>query len=496
MKKWLISLLSLDKLSNEVTQIQHETSELNKIINKELLEITNNTRNLDEKLKESDSSQLSTALVSLNNKIDELIPVKNEFSPSDLAIKDVLGSIVLNFSLKGADEIDLNKAKRVHGAALFATSAVNISAFQGISQNLFYATANPSTLMAMKGGFGTAVMSAKGIVGQAPFISAGLGAFAPILIFQATSMMIMQSSINNLAERVEFVKRKVELLLKYTEKENEATLITINEKLISLDKQKFYTIEDFVLLENYKDRLNILSNQYRLLALESLSNLSNKDPEVEDRNVKSDSLDVKKKLTERGLDAIVKLGKKVSKIANHVPHEKVSQFVSENIFEIFRNSNGNVEKIKQEILGSKLQYFLVLSSTAENLSSQAKFLELKMNYAQINPDNNRIEKAKYLVEKFKEDHLTLNSQNLSLLESVQQSITDQISELQNNSDWKRENIEVVKTEILKSFDETKTIISKNQDEIYTLKNSLNNQKSLELVLEYKDGEENIYVLNA
>lgn len=496
MKKWLISLLGLDKLSNEVKQIQHETSELNKAVNKELLEITNNTRNLQEKLKASDSSQLSTALVSLNHKIDGLIPVKNEFSPSDLAIKDVLGNIVLNFSLKGADEIDLNKAKRVHGAALFATSAVNISAFQGISQNLFYATANPNTLMAIKGGLGTAVMGAKGIVSHAPFISAGLGAFAPILIFQATSMMIMQSSINNLAERVELVKKKVELLLKYTEKENEATLMTINEKLISLDQQKFYTTEDFVLLENYKDRLSILSNQYRLLALESLSNLSKKDFELESNNDKSDSIEVKKKFTERSLDAIVKLGKKVSQIADHVPHEKVSKFVSENIFEIFRNSNGNVEKIKQQIVGSKLQYFLVLSSTAENLSSQAKFLELKMNYAQINPDNNRIEKAKYLVEKFKEDHLTLSSQNLSLLESVQQSITDQISELQNNSDWKRENIEVVKIDILKSLDETKIIIIKNQDEIYSLKNSLNNHKPLELVLEYKDGEENVYVLNA
>ncbi|KQM45842.1 hypothetical protein [Chryseobacterium sp. Leaf201] len=496
MKKWLISLLGLDKLSNEVTQIQHEISELNKIINKEILEIASNTRNLHEKLQASDSSQISTVLVSLNNKIDKLIPVKNEFSPSDLAIKDVLGNIVLNFSLKGADEIDLDKAKRVHGAALFATSAVNISAFQGISQNLFYATANPSTLMAIKGGLGTAVMGAKGIVSHAPFISAGLGAFAPILLFQATSMMIMQSSINNLAERVELVKKKVELLLKYTEKENEATLMTINEKLISLDKQKFYTTEDFVLLENFKDRLSVLSNQYRLLALESLISLSKKNSEVESENDRSDSLDVKKKFRERSLDAIVKLGKKVSKIADYVPHEKVSQFVSENIFELFRNSNGNVEKIKQEILGSKLQYFLVLSSTAENLSSQAKFLELKMNYAQINPDGNRIEKAKYLVERFKEDHLTLSSQNLSLLESVKQNITDQILELQNNSDWKRENIEVVKTDILKSFDETKTIIIKNQDEIYILKNSLNDQKSLELILEYKDGEENIYVLNA
>jgi hypothetical protein len=495
MKKWLISLLGLDKLSKEIAHIQHETSELNKVVNKELLQITNNTKELHDKLQTSDLSQLSKVLLSLNHKIDELIPVKKEFSPSDLAIKDVSGNTVLNFSLKGTDEIDLNKAKKVHGAALFATSAVNISAFQGISQNLFYATADPRTLMAMKGGVASAVMGAKGIVGQAPFISAGLGAFAPILLFQATSMMIMQSSINNLAERVELVKKKVELLLKYTEKENEATLMTINEKLVSLDKQKFYTIEDFVLLENYKDRLSILSNQYRLLALEALSNLLNKSSGVENEKEKAESVDVKKKFAEKSLEAISNLGKKVSKIADYMPHKEVSKFVSDNIFEIFRNSNGDVEKIKQEIVGSKLQYFLVLSSTAENLNSQAKFLELKMNYAQITPDVNRIKKAKYLADKFKEDHLTLSSQNLSLLEIVQQNLTDQILDLQKNSDWKRENIEVVKSEILQSFTETKTIITKNQDEIYTLKNSLNNDKPLELIVEFKNGEENIYILN-
>jgi len=309
-------------------------------------------------------------------------------------------------------------------------------------------------------------------------------------------MMIMQSSINNLAERVEVVKKKVELLLKYTEKENEATLMTINEKLVSLDKQKFYTTEDFVLLENYKDRLSILSNQYRLLALEALSNLLKKSSGVEIEKEKTESVDVRKKFAEKSLDAISHLGKKVSKIADYMPHKEVSKFVSDNIFEIFRNSNGDVEKIKQEIVGSKLQYFLVLSSTAENLNSQARFLELKMNYAQINPDINRIEKAKYLVDKFKEDHLTLSSQNLLLLEIVQQNLTDQILDLQKNSDWKRENIEVIKSEILHNFTETKTIITKNQDEIYTLKNSLTNDKSLELIVEYKGGEENIYVLNA
>lgn len=49
-----------------------------------------------------------------------------------------------------------------------------------------------------------------------------------------------------------------------------------------------------------------------------------------------------------------------------------------------------------------------------------------MNYAQINPDNNRIEKAKYLVEKFKQNHETLSSQIFLLLETIQYNVTIEI----------------------------------------------------------------------
>lgn len=187
--------------------------------------------------------------------------------------------------------------------------------------------------------------------------------------------------------------------------------------------------------------------------------------------------------------------KEVSKLTNYISESEASKFVNENIFERFRNSNRDVKKLNTEFINSKLQYYLVLSSTAETLLSQAQFLELKMNYAQINPDNNRIEKAKYLVEKFKESHETLSSQNLLLLETIQQNVTDKIISLQNNSDWKKEKIEIIKNVITKSLDETKQIIIQNQDEICALKNSLSYQQPIDLIVDYRDGQENIYFMN-
>lgn len=495
MKNWIRQFLGLNKLSHEIKEIHNETSELKNVYKSELLQLTSKSEDIIEKIQNSNSEILSNSLIALNAKIEEPVPIKTEFSPSDLKIKDVLGNIVLDFSLKPAEEVDFNKVKRIHGAALFATSTVNLASFHGISQNLFFATANPSSLMALKGGVGSAVMGAKGIVGQAPFISAGLGAFTPILLFQATSMMIMQSSINNLTEIVETVKKKVEILLDHIEKENEATLITINNKLVELDLQKFYTIEDFVLLENYKDKLNILSTKYRLLAIKSSSILTSNPSSPKLYDEETSDVIVNKKLGEKVLGIFDSAKKEVSKLTNYISESETSKFVNENIFERFRNSNGDVNKLNTEIINSKLQYYLVLSSTAETLLSQAQFLELKMNYAQINPDNNRIEKAKYLVEKFKKNHETLSSQNLLLLETIQQNVTEKIISLQNNSDWKREKIEIMKNEITKSLNETKNIIIQNQDEIYVLKNSLNNQQSLDLIVDYRDGQENIYLMN-
>ena len=239
-----------------------------------------------------------------------------------------------------------------------------------------------------------------------------------------------------------------------------------------------------------------LSKEYRLLAVESLINLSIKSSDLDNLEEQVVEVDVKKKFAEKSLDLLQKMTKSAYQMAEKISHKEVAKFVNEKIFDVFRSSHGNVEKIKQEIISSKLQYFLVLSSTAESLTFQANFLELKMSYAQINPDGNRIEKAKHLVDKFKEDYLTISSQNLSLLKNVEEDIVFNIDELQKNSDWKRENIALLKEEILNSFSETKNLITKNQDEIYFLKNSLNTDKPMELVVEYKDGEENIYVLNS
>ena len=96
-------------------------------------------------------------------------------------------------------------------------SAAASSLFAG---NVFLATANPTTLMAMKGGVGSAVVVGGQIVGQAPFIAAStaiLPVVLPVMFFMTVSSMMMsvrfdrlQSSLDRLAGMIrETLKREV-----------------------------------------------------------------------------------------------------------------------------------------------------------------------------------------------------------------------------------------------------------------------------------------------
>lgn len=128
------------------------------------------------------------------------------------------------------DQIDANilthgepfKSGGVLGSAclpvLGAGSAAASSLFAG---NVFLATAKPTSLMAIKGGVGSAVIGAGGkIVAHSPFIAAGsaiIPVVAPVMFFMTVSSMMMsarfdqvQTSLDRLADAVgELLQREL-----------------------------------------------------------------------------------------------------------------------------------------------------------------------------------------------------------------------------------------------------------------------------------------------
>ncbi len=77
------------------------------------------------------------------------------------------------------------------------------------------ATANLATLMAIKGGVGTAVMGATGIVRHAPFIPvvSSLPVVAPILAVQALNTAMMMQQFERVDRQLDLIKNQLDRLM-------------------------------------------------------------------------------------------------------------------------------------------------------------------------------------------------------------------------------------------------------------------------------------------
>ncbi|SJM65361.1 hypothetical protein [Agrococcus casei] len=99
------------------------------------------------------------------------------------------------------------KSLVVSGSAAGATA---LSA--GLSSTLFVATANPSTLMQIGAGFGSAQVGAGGILAQAPFIpvASSLPVVAPMLAVQAISTAIILKEFEKVDQKLDVIKGAVD----------------------------------------------------------------------------------------------------------------------------------------------------------------------------------------------------------------------------------------------------------------------------------------------
>lgn len=110
-------------------------------------------------------------------------------------------------------------------AVVTAGGATAISALA--SPTLFMATANPATLMALKGGVGSAVMGANGIVAQAPFIpvAASLPVVAPIMAMQAMTAVVMLQQFHSLDRKLETIKNTLDTAIARSEATHAGELV-------------------------------------------------------------------------------------------------------------------------------------------------------------------------------------------------------------------------------------------------------------------------------
>ncbi|KAB1658877.1 hypothetical protein [Pseudoclavibacter sp. CFCC 11306] len=112
----------------------------------------------------------------------------------------------------GAKRVSPQAAKSIAVAGVAGSVAALAS---GFSSRLFMATADPSTLMQVHGGFGSAVIGANGIAAQAPFlpVSAVLPTVAPLLAVQALQTVVIMQEFKRIDQKLDRIKGTLDRVL-------------------------------------------------------------------------------------------------------------------------------------------------------------------------------------------------------------------------------------------------------------------------------------------
>ena len=155
-------------------------------------------------------------------------------------------------------------------------SAAASSLFAG---NVFLATANPATLMAMKGGVGSAVVAGGGqIVGQAPFIAAStaiLPVVLPVMFFMTVSSMMMSVRFDRLQSSLDRLAGMIREALKREVAEDYGEVLSAIGRLqdisFEFDESKRFTDEMKIRLALVERDLGAVHQKYSILIGESLS---------------------------------------------------------------------------------------------------------------------------------------------------------------------------------------------------------------------------------
>jgi len=206
---------------------------------------------------------------------------------SVMAIKgDMRDKIILklkeNYLLHGEYIRNGGKASEAYIPALLAGGAGALSLSAAASGTLFMATANPSTLIAIGSGVGSAVMGAGGIIAQAPFMSVAgalMPVAAPLVAFQALSALAMMKSLH---EGLHEVREIVYRIFQRSEATFAGEIISACSRIEGLEHEfqvaNRFTQDMMIRLALLEDKINPILERYQYLyQMLDIGKMSDKD---------------------------------------------------------------------------------------------------------------------------------------------------------------------------------------------------------------------------
>ena len=166
----------------------------------------------------------------------------------------------------------MSVSPKVLSSLMLSGGAAGTAVSTAMSSSLFIATANPTTLMQIGGGVGSAVMGASGIVGQAPFVAAAgaiVPVVAPLTAVQALSSVVMLQQFSMLDKKLDSIKVSIDKMLARQEITKIAELFTavhiVDEIYLQYKETGFFSTDMLIRLSLAERDTMILSRRYVML---------------------------------------------------------------------------------------------------------------------------------------------------------------------------------------------------------------------------------------
>ncbi|PIF01696.1 MAG: hypothetical protein CR994_00110 [Maribacter sp.] len=438
MIKWLRKKLGIDTIDKNIIESNSSTKN-------QLIEINKSIENLKPKEKTkiievADSFNMENDISNLSFKLNNSINLDN------------------SWSLITTQDNKSNFLSQIAGASSIGSS-VAYSA-----NGLYVATANTSSLMTYgNGSLSSITMNGSKFGSHAGFISANPAVFTPILAVQFASMLTGQYYFKGLTKQLTSVQKGINELISLHHNERLAKLRYVNTKTNELNNRKFFTTEDYVIVDRLKYDLSIIRFEYLLSAQQEIINtFENKNG----KDKKEEVIDIISEDSNQAEKTLISIKNNAKKISSFFASTYKKTGIDSGINYLkskTENSYKKVEKIAEKISSSKFFFYSEIALKSEQLYQLIKLLELKINLSDKKPNHNRIGK----IEELYKSIIEFNYED-SIYDEMEQLKDDLKDNLLTEIETHRANSQITKSKI-----DSKS--SKIFENFITLENSLENK---------------------
>ena len=333
----------------------------------------------------------------LNEELEIDLPLLQDFQ-----INGDLSFYAINPELLSLEYISVSKEKSNNGLISKIVGGFAYgNAFAKSTSGLYKATTNVQNLMRYSDGTVSSISTSAGkFSNHHGFVNTGLLNFTPLIAFQIATFITSQVHLQQISEKLSKINNQIKDLLKFHQYERLAKLHYINERLIQYSNRKSFTLEDFIVFENFKYELAVIKEESFSYCQSKIHELGNKY-KLSDQNENTNWRQ-----------------KTVTKFGN-----------------TFEKSKKEMEKFVNEFNESNLLSYAKISLNAERLYHLFLYLELVANMKVKNLDSDRIGKINELYNSFK-DQLNIITRSHELNENLQtfkEFINKYCKEKENNA---------------------------------------------------------------